>query len=241
MEKDTKSSRVKSKTTRKKEKTESPQDKRERTKPHSASKPVEMYDDLYQDINFLPKEWECLDPGQLRDEQSRLILETSELLNLPAETCFQVLSYFKWDSAELQVKYFEDPRSIFKGSGIPDPNRKKARKLKTTQEYSCSICFCDYNGSLLTVLPCGHYFCSECITGYIVNEINSFNSAGVGFQCPDRDCLTTLNHRIVTKILKSQSDQLILKRFEKNYSDSFVAVILFSNHPNNMFHVLLIS
>ena len=76
-------------------------------------------------------------------------------------------------------------------SGYANPDRPRNPVPPPTQitdgQFTCEICYSDYDLSDGIALTCGHYFCKECYLNHITASVSS-GPASVRTPCPMPDC-----------------------------------------------------
>ena len=114
----------------------------------------------------------------------------------------------------MQDEWFNDPDTVQAQVGlIQDPHTCADEK----DLRRCNICFEKFLISQMDAAGCGHYFCSQCWTGYVHTAIES-GPASLDLRCPEPSCSAVVPESIVS----SACDDTHLSRYREFGFRSFV-------------------
>eukprot|EP00953_Heterococcus_sp_UTEX-ZZ885_P020234 11323-Heterococcus_DN1.PRE.5 len=125
-----------------------------------------------------------LTEADLKQLMDAVVDEISGVMSIPAEAATALLRYFSWNSEKLYDQFYADPESVTAKVGIGHVGDEAAQLSGTI---SCRICCDDVPGNEAFALPCKHYFCTECWTGYLATKVSEGPTC-VFTTCPEHKC-----------------------------------------------------
>ncbi|KAM9992664.1 hypothetical protein ACTFIY_010099 [Dictyostelium cf. discoideum] len=86
-----------------------------------------------------------------------------------------------------------------------------------TQEFECSICYCDYTKPDMVELICGHSFCKRCLSHYFKTSVCDGNGCSSPIVCPSHGCLNKcIDEVTIETLLQPNMVSVFLKNFAKD-------------------------
>jgi ariadne-1 len=125
-----------------------------------------------------------LTEADLKALMDAVVAEISGVMDIPAEAATALLRYFSWNSEKLYDQFYSDPESVTAKVGIGRVGDEAAQLSGTI---TCRICCDDVPGNEAFALPCKHYFCTECWTGYLSTKVGEGPTC-VFTTCPEHKC-----------------------------------------------------
>ncbi|KAM9956595.1 hypothetical protein ACTFIR_003319 [Dictyostelium discoideum] len=87
----------------------------------------------------------------------------------------------------------------------------------STQDFECSICYCDYSKSDMVELICGHSFCKRCLSHYFKTSVCDGNGSSSPIVCPSQGCLNKcIDEVTIESLLQPNMALVFLKNFTKD-------------------------
>ncbi|XP_066909118.1 ankyrin repeat and IBR domain-containing protein 1 [Halyomorpha halys] len=142
----------------------------------------------------------------LQEAKDQLLVETSDMLNIPLFTAEALLRDNEWSRELLLEKWMKDPRTCCQRAGVPFPGTSYEEKADENIEEDalCGICL----SPLKTVLSldCGHKFCRSCWSTYLTSRIQEGDSSLV---CPASAC----RHLVCPEVVEGMVSPTVAKRY----------------------------
>lgn len=135
----------------------------------------------------------------LQEAKDQLLVETSDMLNIPLFTAEALLRDNEWSREILLERWMKDPQSCCQRAGVPYPHtipEEKSIQIDEEEEALCGICL----SPLKTVLSldCGHKFCRACWSTYLTSRIQEGESTLV---CPASACRNLVCPEVVEGVV----------------------------------------
>ncbi|CAH1394062.1 unnamed protein product [Nezara viridula] len=143
----------------------------------------------------------------LQEAKDQLLVETSDMLNIPLFTAEALLRDNEWSRELLLEKWMKDPRTCCQRAGVPFPGTSREEKTDENigeEDALCGICL----SPLKTVLSldCGHKFCRSCWSTYLTSRIQEGDSSLV---CPASTC----RHLVCPEVVEGMVSPTVAKRY----------------------------
>mmetsp|Transcript_1623 Transcript_1623/g.3506 ORF Transcript_1623/g.3506 Transcript_1623/m.3506 type:complete len:545 (+) Transcript_1623:594-2228(+) len=120
-------------------------------------------------------------------KQSQAIETVSDQLGLTRSQAGALLLRFDWNPSIVCQK-------VMDGRGVEDILLSRSKTLTADSESTklCSMCYCDFVSSEMRGQDCGHYFCSDCYTGYLEDALENRGLESIFTTCPESTCCTII-------------------------------------------------
>eukprot|EP00808_Paulinella_micropora_P015018 g2278.t1 len=164
--------------------------------------------------------FEILEASRIGEQLDALVTKTSEILFVSKTEAHCLLKAYGWKAKKLEEDWFMDMAKVRREKGLTtsvddtsEPSVGSKRKKPTPKTVQCLSAYCERVPiAKASALPCGHWFCVDCWTGFLESQIRSgskcINSTCMGMRC-------TENH-------PHKFDPELLKKFQSWLLDSFV-------------------
>lgn len=141
------------------------------------------------------------------------ISEITEVLNVPPSAAFPLLRNHKWTKERLYEAFTDNDANVQKETGVyyrclahnQNPQELKMQHKNSTKAKSnnlriCEICMDDeLTPEEMTVMPCGHEFCTECWGGFIQSKIGDGPNC-ILTTCPQAGCKEIVTEEEVERV-----------------------------------------
>ncbi|KAJ6845011.1 putative E3 ubiquitin-protein ligase ARI2 [Iris pallida] len=131
-----------------------------------------------------------------------------------------LLIYYQWDveriSESLELKGREQ---LFLEAGVSIICKKDETLSASSGLITCNICFDEVSDSAVTVMSCGHYYCSDCWIEHFIIRINEGQSRRI--RCMAPKCNFICDEAIVRSLV-SRKHPDIAERFERFLLESYI-------------------
>ena len=152
-------------------------------------------------------DFRILSPGDIQSIQRKQIDEVCQILGLPPESVAILLRYMRWNKEKLIETYMDKPDELLTEAGL-GPQFTKAPKTEIIRGFTCEICYEDGPDLQNYAMICGHRYCVDCYSHYLIQKVKEEGEAA-RIQCPRDGC-----HRIMdSKSLKLLVDDQIKDRW----------------------------
>eukprot|EP01103_Thecamoeba_quadrilineata_P011390 TRINITY_DN2706_c0_g3_i1.p1 TRINITY_DN2706_c0_g3~~TRINITY_DN2706_c0_g3_i1.p1 ORF type:complete len:645 (+),score=95.44 TRINITY_DN2706_c0_g3_i1:143-2077(+) len=171
--------------------------------------------------NITTEPYECLTHEMIISRQQKALQQVKNMFSeLPPSSVRALLNAYRWDPVKALDAFTENPEKIGRGLGILPTTTINQEKCAPTT--FCGIC-CDDSDDL-TILACGHHFCSDCFKYYLrlkVKEKNS-NILCPGYNKNKLKCNLVMEELTILRLLED-------KEGEQRYYDSLVQAFVDNN------------
>jgi len=75
----------------------------------------------------------------------------------------------------------------------------------------CQICFCEYEEKEVEILSCTHFFCKDCISGWIRSQVSDGKVSQNQIFCPNVDCKKPID----ADVIEARSDPEVLEKYRR--------------------------
>ena len=141
-----------------------------------------------------PKPYEVdfrvLSPAEIHSSQQKQIDEVCQILGLPPESVAILLRYMRWNKEKLIETYMDKPDEVLQDAGL-GPQFTMTPKTEMIKGFTCEICYEDGRRLETYAMICGHRYCVDCYSHYLVQKVKEEGEAA-RIQCPRDGC-----HRVV--------------------------------------------
>lgn len=166
--------------------------------------------------------FEVLKPRQLLEYQINFMKDISEQLDIADLDAVGIICrYFRWNKNQLMDEYFFNQEKVLKDCGIKSSS-PSLTKPQTKGKFDCWLCIQEYTDCAQdTYYPqeCGHQYCNQCWTNYLISQMEKGPRKVVMTKCIDPKCKLTLRPMVFQKFLPYKH----CKKFEEYLSHSFVS------------------
>eukprot|EP00899_Mesostigma_viride_P019115 jgi/Mesvir1/27204/Mv07050-RA.1 len=165
--------------------------------------------------------WRVINVASLKDAQSEDLRTVVEFLGITLHQARVLLMYFRWNKDVLFSRYVEDgPEDLFKRAGVSSCCAELSGEPSSQDgQVKCGGCL-EYCGqSATTTMECGHTFCNECWSQYLVMKIRE----GLGRKCVCMAfrCGAVCDEDKVRRLV-APTDSDALRRFDRALLESYV-------------------
>ncbi|XP_065316198.1 uncharacterized protein LOC135924994 isoform X1 [Gordionus sp. m RMFG-2023] len=194
----------------------------------------------------LSEPYTCLSRTELQELKDQLIVETSDMLNVPLFTAEGLLRYFEWSKLRLLDSWIADPPTCCRLCGVQSPPStspitetsrtdllnadSKSKRGNANQEFSINatarVCgICDELISPVSKhrtplkkpkMECDHPFCRDCWERYLTLKIQEGNVQLI--VCPSYDC----NHLVPVDFIERVVSRDMAKKYLQYDIQAFV-------------------
>ncbi|ORZ38276.1 hypothetical protein BCR44DRAFT_47457 [Catenaria anguillulae PL171] len=117
-----------------------------------------------------------------------------------------LLRHFNWNKELLMERYMEDPEKVVAEACVILDDKDAPKPVKVPG-FVCDVC-CDDHPDMLTIsLLCGHRFCTECYTTYLVGKVKEGESRRIS-------CMGKCSLVVDEATVKALVDANTYKRYE---------------------------
>ena len=117
----------------------------------------------------------------------------------------------------LTMDYFDQPKKVFKTSGIDLDYVNSSFLIGTEEEMECSCCFDDFQGKEMFSLPCKHFLCGGCWKNY--NEVGIKDGTQcLSLKCPYPKCNLVVSEVMIKKTVSKE----LFEKYNKYLMRSFI-------------------
>eukprot|EP01117_Protostelium_nocturnum_P019066 TRINITY_DN814_c0_g1_i1.p1 TRINITY_DN814_c0_g1~~TRINITY_DN814_c0_g1_i1.p1 ORF type:complete len:619 (-),score=209.61 TRINITY_DN814_c0_g1_i1:131-1897(-) len=181
----------------------------------------------------LPKDFACLSPEEIIEQQQKEISFISELFSLPSFTAAALLRHFAWKREVLIARFLESPEKTKEAAGVSQSDTYVddsfvAVPLQGIEE--CFICGDEYPPEECFALGCGHRFCNDCWKQYLTMKINEGEASKI--RCPYRGCNVIIDEMGVKKIVSEESYQKYLGFLTRSFVEHSQGRVKWCTQPN---------
>jgi len=183
--------------------------------------------------DFIPEsEYTFLMTENIDQRQMKLINDLTEELSVTSGEADAILRYYLWNIEKARDSWYSDISKCRKKIGVAKPLNPNTFPSTVW----CKTAMCEEVMSKnATALGCGHWFCNDCWTQYLINSVeqgmDSVYIACMGFNCSGKSgckhtrtdgckCQQLVPFDIVLKFLKDEP--LLCERYRKFRRDSYV-------------------
>jgi ariadne-1 len=151
-------------------------------------------------------DFRVLSPADIQSSQLKQIDEVCQILGLPPESVAILLRYMRWNKEKLIETYMDKSDELLDEAGL-GPQFAKAPRTEMVRGFTCEICYEDGQDLQTYAMVCGHRYCVDCYSHYLIQKVKEEGEAA-RIQCPRDGC-----HRIVdSKSLKLLVDDGVKDR-----------------------------
>jgi ariadne-1 len=169
---------------------------------------------------------EILRSSDIDKLRSRIVEDFVEFSSLPKDEAAIVLIHYKWNIDKLKGIWYDNLEENLIKCGLEMSEETKKfnfseTNLKSTEKSSlCRICEINILDSTAFSLKCGHKFCEECWTGYILYKMEDLMTC-INSTCPQKGCNIIIPESVFFKFLKDYPTILenYKKALQKNFTD----------------------
>lgn len=172
-----------------------------------------------------------MDGLELALKQEQLIKMTAEVLFIDESEADLLLRHYGWKDAKLRSEWFNDQNKVRATVGLCSERCDEKDGVFPDGTVQCQSAYCDrVPKEEADRLNCGHWFCSDCWSGYLESQIRS------GSQCIFASCMgirckldhphkfgCACNEKVPTSFFtKHVKDEELMKKYHRWLMDSFV-------------------
>lgn len=180
--------------------------------------------------------YRILDNDSLLSTQNKLIAQNAEVLFVTPAEAGLLLRHYGWKSKKLQGEWFENQRKVRETVGITAVEEGKRDATRTASSLpagrvQCQSAYCDeVDVADAYALNCGHWFCGDCWSAYLVSQIND-GQRSIFTKCMGMRCTLDHAHKFgcscselvpESVFIRFVSDKRLLDKYRRWLLDSFV-------------------
>lgn len=111
------------------------------------------------------------------------------------------MHYFCWNKEKLIEKYIEDPDKVLVDAGVHvvSESNNNNNKRDRSASFECEICCNDEPGLETVSLACGHLFCVDCYSYYLLDKVKQGDATTI--QCPQEGCKAAVDEATLKVVL----------------------------------------
>ncbi|KAF7512692.1 hypothetical protein GJ744_000259 [Endocarpon pusillum] len=161
-------------------------------------------------------EFRVLSPTDIHSSQQKQIDEVCQILGLPPESAAILLRYMRWNKEKLIEIYMDKADELLHEAGL-GPQFAMNPKTERVKGFTCEICYEDGRRLETYAMICGHRYCVDCYSHYLVQKVKEEGEAA-RIQCPRDGC-----HRVVdSKTIKLLVNDEVKNRYEVLLTRTYV-------------------
>ncbi|EGG23694.1 RING zinc finger-containing protein [Cavenderia fasciculata] len=166
------------------------------------SQPYTSVNDINQIFPSNLKSLETISHSQFLLNIQKMIVNISDSLKLNYSKSSQVLYKNQWNMSKLKASIREGVTKAEVEQRLIDRTRFKQLTFGDNADEDCSICYCPFEDQKSVVqLACGHNFCYQCMSSYIIASVSDGNGSSSPISCMDRECNYVLDMVTIFNIL----------------------------------------
>ncbi|KAF2457671.1 hypothetical protein BDY21DRAFT_344539 [Lineolata rhizophorae] len=132
-------------------------------------------------------DFQVLSPADIQASQDEQIDEVSAILGQPPQNSAILLRYARWNKERLIEAYMDKQDEVLEAAGLGSVATEQPPRFERVPNFMCDIC-CEEGDQLDTfAMKCGHRFCADCYTHYLVSKITDEGEAA-RIKCPGDGC-----------------------------------------------------
>ena len=202
----------------------------------SASSSLPPLDDAELPSLSRQASYRILDNDSLLATQNKLIAQNAEVLFVTPTEAGLLLRHYGWKSRKLQSEWFENQKKVRETVGITAVEEGKREATRTASllpagRVQCQSAYCDeVDVKDAYALNCGHWFCGDDWSAYLVSQINdgqrSIFTKCMGMKCTldhahkfGCSCSELVPESVFTRFV---TDKRLLDKYRRWLLDSFV-------------------
>jgi ariadne-1 len=159
-----------------------------------------------------------LTPEEVCQEIENAITDVVNVLAWSRTSSLLILRHFKWSSDLVKERYFDDPDSVTKKSGIANMDDNFILSDATA---TCSMCWDQFEAGKTASLACAHPFCFSCWASNLSFHFANSGMNAIAVHCPTKGCPQFCGKISMDRIFGPESAES--KRYLKTIFQSFVS------------------
>lgn len=198
-----------------------------------------------------------LDQAAIDGRQSRVVKQVAEELFIDENSASSMLRHYGWKEDKLKREWWDDPEKVRRNVGLVDTSSSSQESALAVSSSAsvvpsssltllssssapapspdatvqCESAFCERVPiGEATRLNCGHWFCNDCWTGFLISQIND-GAKCVFASCMGMRCTLAHNHKFgcacnekvpSTMFARFVKDPALMAKYTRWVLDTFV-------------------
>ncbi|KAJ3213366.1 hypothetical protein HDU67_002948 [Dinochytrium kinnereticum] len=149
--------------------------------------------------------------------QEKEIKHVAGILGCLDQHAATLLRHFKWNKERLIERYMDVPSEVCTAAGVI-LDASKQPKFIVIPGYTCEICYNDEDGLESLALSCGHRFCRDCYSRFLVQKIEEEGESR-RIQCPGTGCKLIVDEKTVELVVPPRVHEKYRSLLLRTYVD----------------------
>ena len=161
----------------------------------------------------LKEEYFSMKSSDLEEAKNRLIVETSQMLNISLSTAEVMLRSFDWSQESLIDNWFNESNrpsdeNHLNSANIEEIGLKIVENEEPIEKF-CEICSLELETDSSISVRCDHHFCYECWKTYLELKIESGETSAIS--CPAFNCSELVTMKVIEKVVSPEMNSKFLR------------------------------